>query len=98
VRAERGIIKETNDTFNSFSSVNLTLQCLAPKGSFRLERSKAARSIRFNACSPLLSEAYQRVVTLHLDSNCCRFIVIFDALSSAALKCERALKVAAGAS
>jgi len=40
----------------------------------------------------MLSEAYQCVAMLQLDSNCCSFIVIFAALSSATLKCERALK------
>jgi len=51
--------------------------------------SKASFSMRFNV---LLSEAYQRVATLQLGSNCCSFIVIFTALSSATLKCERALR------
>jgi len=36
----------------------------------------------------MLSEAYQRVATLQLGSNCCSFVAIF-----AALKSERALKV-----
>jgi len=34
----------------------------------------------------------QRVATLQLGSNCCNFITIFAALSSAAQKCERAFK------
>jgi len=42
----------------------------------------------------MLSEAYQRVATRQLDSNCCSFIVIFVALSSATLKCERAFNFA----
>jgi len=41
----------------------------------------------------MLNEAYQRVATLHLVSNCCSFIVIFVALSSATLKCARAFRV-----
>jgi len=40
----------------------------------------------------MLSEAYQRVATLQICSNCCSFIVIFAALSSAMLKCERAFR------
>jgi len=40
----------------------------------------------------MLSEAYQRVATLQLGSDCCSFIAIFAALSSATLKSERALK------
>jgi len=38
----------------------------------------------------MLSEAYQRVATLQLGSNCCSVIAIFTALSFATLKCERA--------
>jgi len=41
----------------------------------------------------MLSEAYQRVAPLQLGSNCCSFIAIFAALSSATLKCERAFNV-----
>jgi len=41
----------------------------------------------------MLSEAYHRVATLQLGSNCCSFIAIFAALSSATQKCERALNV-----
>jgi len=41
----------------------------------------------------MLNEAYQRVATLQLGSNCYNFIAIFAALSSAAQKCERALNV-----
>jgi len=44
----------------------------------------------------MLSEAYQRVATLQLGSNCCSFIAIFAALSSATLKSERALRVIQG--
>jgi len=40
----------------------------------------------------MLSEAYQRVAMLQLGSNCCSFIAIFAALSSATQKCERAFK------
>jgi len=36
----------------------------------------------------MLSEAYQRVATLQLGSNCCSFIVIFAALNS-----ERAFRL-----
>jgi len=43
--------------------------------------------MRFN----MLSEAYQGVTTLQLGSNCCNFIAIFAALSSAALKSERGI-------
>jgi len=39
----------------------------------------------------MLSEAYERVATPQLGSNCCSFIAIFAALSSATLKSERAL-------
>jgi len=46
----------------------------------------------------MLSEAYQRVATLQLGSNCCNFIAIFAALSSVALKSEQALTVNARAS
>jgi len=42
----------------------------------------------------MFSEAYQHVVTLQLGYNCCSFIVIFVALSSATLKCEQAFKLA----
>jgi len=52
------------------------------------EGSKVSFSTRFK----MLSEAYQLVATLQLGSNCCSFIVIFAALSSAPQKCERALK------
>jgi len=38
----------------------------------------------------MLSEAYQRVATLQLGSNCCSFIAIFAARSSATQKCKRA--------
>jgi len=41
----------------------------------------------------MISEAYQRVATLQLGSNCCNFIAILAVLSSAALKSERAFKV-----
>jgi len=41
----------------------------------------------------MLSGAYQRVAMLQLGSNFCSFIVIFDVLSSATLKCERAFKL-----
>jgi len=41
----------------------------------------------------MLIKAYQRVATLQLGNNCCSFIVIFAALSSATLKSERAFKV-----
>jgi len=41
----------------------------------------------------MLSEAYQRVATLQLGSNCCSFIAIFTALSSATLYSERALSI-----
>jgi len=41
----------------------------------------------------MLSEAYQRVATLQLGSNCCSFVAIFAALSSATQKCEQALTV-----
>jgi len=41
----------------------------------------------------MLSEAYQRVATLQLGSNCYSYIVIFAALSSATQKCERAFTV-----
>jgi len=43
----------------------------------------------------MLSEAYQRVATLQLGSICRSFIAIFAALSSAALKSERAFRLAA---
>jgi len=39
----------------------------------------------------MLSEAYQRVAALQLGSNCCSFIAILPALSSAALKSETSL-------
>jgi len=42
----------------------------------------------------MLSEVYQRVATLQLGSNCCSFIVIFNALRSATHKCERAFTFA----
>jgi len=38
----------------------------------------------------MLSEANHRVAALQLSSNCCGFIAIFTALSSATLKSERA--------
>jgi len=41
----------------------------------------------------MLSEAYQRVATLQIASNCCSFIASFTALSSATQKCERAFRL-----
>jgi len=41
----------------------------------------------------MLSEAYQRVATLQLGSNCCGFIANFAALSSATQKCEQPLRL-----
>jgi len=38
----------------------------------------------------MISEAYQRVATLQIGSNCCSFIAIFAALSSATQKFKRA--------
>jgi len=40
----------------------------------------------------MLSEAYQRVFTLQLGSNCCSFIAILTALSFATQKCELAFR------
>jgi len=44
----------------------------------------------------MLSEADQRVATLQLGCNCCNFIAIFAALSSAAIKSERAFNLTQG--
>jgi len=38
----------------------------------------------------MFDEAYQCVATLQLGSNCCSFIAIFAARSSATQQCERA--------
>jgi len=49
--------------------------------------------MRLTALKCMLSEAYQRVATLQLGSNCCNFIAFFAAHSSATLKFERALRM-----
>jgi len=72
---------------NNNECIHTFYKLIKPKGSSTLLRSVAWQSFILNV---LISEAYQRVAMLQLGSS---FIVIFAALSSAALKSERALNV-----